>query len=175
VQRVSRRGLRGDRHAQDAGWNRGVRDPPGEDLDVTAQLITVGDLKFGVVSDRQAAGPGEDTMQWGRQAAPAARGERHRGRQAAGERAGSAGQIVLGQGWLAGKGLGERVPARADTDGRAQRPEPAQRSLQRLGPQVQADRGPGHGGEHAAAHQQGQRQRAAGRGPRGPATPPVSS
>ena len=122
MQRVSCRGLLGNRHAQDAGRDRGIRDPPGDDLDVTGQLITVGDLQLGVVSDRQGAGPGEHIVHGGRQAAPGARGERHRVREAAGERAGRGGQVVLGQRRLAAKGPGEGIPAGVDLDGRAQRP-----------------------------------------------------
>src|SRR5579859_1991830 len=78
VQRVSRRGPLSDRHAQDARRDRGARDPPGDDLDVAGQLITVDHLKFGVVSDRQPRRPGADIMRRGGQPAPAARGERHR-------------------------------------------------------------------------------------------------
>jgi hypothetical protein len=171
VQPVPRRGLLGDRHPD--GTGRDGRDLPGDGLDVARQLAAVDHLKLWVVPDWQARRPGGDVMYRGGQAAPAARAERHGVGQADTDLGGGGRQVVFGEGRLAGVGLGEPVPARTNLDGRAQRPGPGQRLLQGLGPQAQAYRWPGHGGEHARARQQSQRDRAAGRGAHDPATPPV--
>jgi hypothetical protein len=136
-----------------------ARNPP-DGLDVAGQLVTVDDLKLRLVAGRRAGHAGDYVVQLGGQPVPAQE-DRHRLHQAAADLGGGGRQVVLGEHSLAGIGLGEHVPARADVDGRAQRPEPAQGLLQGLGPQAQAHRGPGQGGEHACADQQGQRDRAA--------------
>src|SRR5271154_3120894 len=125
VQPEACRRLLGDRHFYGTVRVGRVRNPP-DGLDVAGQLVTIDDLKLRLVPGRRAGHAGGYLVQLGGQPVPAPREDRHRLHQAATDLGGGGRQVVLGEHSLAGYSLGEHVPARADLDGRAQRPEPAQ-------------------------------------------------